>query len=640
MKKITFLTTLVATGCFFAHGQMIIPEFNEPAIIEAISSDDEESMPLPFNNGNGFYFYRTYYAGAESNQVKGQDIWTSEMKKKGWESPYRLFRADFIQGNSTNIGTSADGSRIYLLITKYMETRTERKIGYLDKMGKDKWGEFNEIKIEDFKFEEKYYHFYMTAGEDILLISMSPETNRLNEDLYVSLKIDGKWRKPIDLGETINTPKVELSPYMGEDRSMLYFSSQGHGGLGESDIFVSRRLDDTWTNWTPPANLGAPINSNDFDDYFIIGNGSKVFFTSSRGAVNSNIYEATATGTFRYAFADSITGQFIFKGLPADNVTLEIYDLEDNLLVELKTDKEGKFVYKRLKADENFMITVKADDGEDFVGTKIYFSDANGKRYKRMIFTKVGMFVDEEKIEERETIQGVFNYNNLPMKNAILVMYDENGFPVDTIFTDEFGRFNYNKIAYDSNFTLLPLEETDDFSMVDLYLTDKTGNRTVTLVSKNDRYAFLSPNEMTPEPINASTTANTTQEAQSLVKAGFIKDQWNGMSLQNKTIYFEFGQNSLEKTSKTKLEKLMSMVKEGAPVELQIIGHTDAVGSEEKNYQLGLDRANAVKSYISLKGNIPSSLISVSSEGELNPIESNFSASGRALNRRVEIRLK
>jgi len=640
MKRITLLIAIFSINCYLANAQMIIPEFNEPEIIKAISSDDEESMPLPFNNGNGFYFYRTYYGGAESNEVKGQDIWISEMKKKGWENPYRLFRADFIQGNSTNIGTSADGSRIYLLVTKYKETSTERKIGYLDKTGKDKWGEFNEIKIEDFKFEEKYYHFYMTEGEEVLLISMSPKTNRLHENLYVSLKKDGKWRKPIDLGEIINTPKVELSPYMGKDGSMLYFSSEGHGGLGESDIFVCKRLDETWTNWTPPVNLGAPINSDGFDDYFIIGNGNKVFFTSSRGAENNSIYEATATGAFRYAFTDSIAGQFIFKGLPADNVTLEIYDLEDNLLVELKTDAEGKFVYKKLNADQNFMVKVKADDGEDFVGSKIYFSDSNGKRYKRMIFTKVGMFVDENNINEREEIQGRYNYNNLPMKNTALVLYDENGFPVDTIFTDEFGNFNYSKIAYDNNFTLVPIEETDDFSMMDLYLTDKAGNRTVTLVSRKDKYAFLSASELESEPLTTSETGNNKQEAKLLTKLGSIKDQWNGMALQNKTIYFEFAQNGLEAESKKKLEKLMILMKENSSIQLQIVGHTDAIGSEEKNHQRGLDRANTVKAYLVSNGNISAALISISSDGELNPIESNLAVSGRAMNRRVEISLK
>ncbi|MEQ8625283.1 MAG: OmpA family protein [Vicingaceae bacterium] len=640
MKKITFLSAVLFISTFAAYGQMIIPEFNTPILIEEISSDDEESMPLPFNEGNGFYFYRTYYGGPENNIVKGQDIWISEMKKKGWGDPYRLFRADFIEGSSTIFGTSADGTRIYVLITKYMETTTERKIGYYDQTGKDKWGSFNEIKIEGFQFEEKFYHFYMTQGEEILLISMSPETNRLNEDLYVSLKVDGKWRKPIELGETINTPKIEMAPYMGNDNKLLYFSSEGHGGLGESDIFVSRRLDDTWTNWTPPVNMGAPINSEGFEDFFIIGNGSKVFFTSSRGAEYSSIYEAIATGTFRYAFADSIIGEFIFNSLPADNVTLEIFDEEDNLLVELKTDEEGKFVYKKLSADQVIMVKIKADDGEDFIGAKMYLSDSNGKRNKRLIFTKVGMFVEEDLVKEREKIQGVFNYNNLPMKNSALVLYDENGFPVDTIYTDEFGNFSYNKIAYDNNFTLIPLNESDDFTMVDLYLTNEAGVRTFNLASKNDKFTFIPAGEKAAE-IALSPPLDKTAESKTLIsKSASVKDQWNGMGVEDKTVYFEFAKNQLNPKAKDKLDQIAKLLEADNSLKVEIIGHTDDVGSEESNQERGLDRAIEVKGYLNSKVKVNSAAIEVKSEGELKPIASNKSVKGRAKNRRVEINLR
>ncbi len=640
MKNIITLTIAFYLISFSLKAQLIIPAFNEPTIFEAVSSDDEESMPVPFNNGTGFYFMRTYYGGSESDVIKGEDIWMSEQKKKGWENPYRLFREGDIEGSGSICGTSADGSRVYLMVIKYLENSTERKFGYLDKVGKGKWSEFVEIKIEDFKFEEKFYHFHMTEGEEVLLISMSQATNQLNEDLYVSRKENGKWEKPINLGKTINTNKIELSPFMSSDGNMLYFSSDGHGGLGESDIFVSRRLDESWTNWTEPANLGAPINSEHFDDYFVIANGNKVFFTSSRAEGNSSIYEAEANGEFRFAFGDSIIGQFIYKGLPAKNITIEIYDLEDNLLVELVTDEEGKFTYKKLSMDENFMVKIKADDGDDFVGIKMYLSNSEGKRYKRMIFTAGGLFVDGHKIKEKEQIQGVYVYESKPMKNQALILFDENGFVVDTIYTDENGKFVYEKIIYDNNFTLVPLEETDDFSMVDLYLTDAAGERTFTLANKNNQFAFISANELVKEVKKAPKEGDISKEDKTTSANAAILSQWNGMALERKTVYFEFAKNNLRNESEEKLTSLLKILEEYPKTKIELTGHTDAVGSESSNKLRGFERANSVKTYLVSKGIDKTAFLKLESNGELSPAQSNEGSKGRAKNRRVEIILK
>ena len=77
-----------------------------------------------------------------------------------------------------------------------------------------------------------------------------------------SLQRDGSWSTPQSLGATLNTPSVDAAPFLAADGETLYFSSDGHGGFGGFDVFVSRRLDDTWTNWSRPENLGAQVNSS------------------------------------------------------------------------------------------------------------------------------------------------------------------------------------------------------------------------------------------------------------------------------------------------------------------------------------------------------------------------------------------
>lgn len=81
------------------------------------------------------------------------------------------------------------------------------------------------------------------------------------EDLYVSIKEGNKWSEPRNLGVTINTQFQELSPSLSADKKTLYFSSNGRSGSGSFDIYSAERLDDTWTRWSAPVNLGPAINS-------------------------------------------------------------------------------------------------------------------------------------------------------------------------------------------------------------------------------------------------------------------------------------------------------------------------------------------------------------------------------------------
>lgn len=105
-----------------------------------------------------------------------------------------------------------------------------------------------------------------------------------NTDIYVSLKTDSGWSKPINLGPTINTPFSERSPFLHPDGKTLYFSSDGHYGLGSLDVFKSVRLSDTsWTSWSEPVNLGKDINTSGFDvAYKISTDGEYAFFSSDR----------------------------------------------------------------------------------------------------------------------------------------------------------------------------------------------------------------------------------------------------------------------------------------------------------------------------------------------------------------------
>jgi hypothetical protein len=98
--------------------------------------------------------------------------------------------------------------------------------------------------------------------------------------LWVSHQDDnGRWSAPENLGEAINTGGIEMSPFIHPDNQSLYFSSDGHIGLGGYDLFVSRR--DSPGKWQQPVNLGYPINTNRDEIGLIVNSrGDKAYYSS------------------------------------------------------------------------------------------------------------------------------------------------------------------------------------------------------------------------------------------------------------------------------------------------------------------------------------------------------------------------
>ncbi|GCC50276.1 tetratricopeptide repeat protein [Chryseotalea sanaruensis] len=113
-------------------------------------------------------------------------------------------------------------------------------------------------------------------------------------DIYVSL-LDGKgeWGKAVNVGPTINTSEDEDSPFIHTDGVTLYFSSNGHRKLGNSDIFFSELRGNKWTK---PENIGYPINSWEYDGFFSISTDKKkAYYSTVRegGKGETDIYSIT-----------------------------------------------------------------------------------------------------------------------------------------------------------------------------------------------------------------------------------------------------------------------------------------------------------------------------------------------------------
>ncbi|MEZ5014229.1 MAG: OmpA family protein [Chitinophagales bacterium] len=168
-------------------------------------------------------------------------------------------------------------------------------------------------------------------------------------DLWVShLGEDGYWEEPKNLGPEINTEFSEQCPFIHPDGRTLYFSSDGHPGMGNSDLFVSV-LDET-DHWTKPVNLGYPINTKGREiSLSVTADGKTAYFSSDRGNElgQFDIYSFTLPENVQ---ADPVTW---VKAYVSDEKTLDfleanvqLIDLESgDIIVTSRSDpKTGEFL--------------------------------------------------------------------------------------------------------------------------------------------------------------------------------------------------------------------------------------------------------------------------------------------------------
>lgn len=114
-----------------------------------------------------------------------------------------------------------------------------------------------------------------------------------NQDIYVTeLSEQGTWSNPIKLSDVVNTPGREESVFIHPDGKTLYFSSDGHPGMGGLDIYMTQK--DSIGKWSKPLNLGYPINTfNDENSLLVDASGKFGYFASDRegGYGNLDLYK-------------------------------------------------------------------------------------------------------------------------------------------------------------------------------------------------------------------------------------------------------------------------------------------------------------------------------------------------------------
>ncbi len=243
---------------------------------ENVNSEYPELNPLLSPDGKTLYFSRRNHPENVGGIADDEDIWYAELDSVGeWQLAKNMgtnFNNAYPNFVNTVSSATPDGkSVVFLLGNKYKEKgKMVAGISMSSKVG-DEWTAPLPVEIEnDYNFNEKA-NYFLANNRKTILMSIEREDSYGDRDLYVSFqKKDSTWTKPLNLGSVINTSGTESAPFLAADDKTLYFSSNGFSGYGGSDIYVSTRLDDTWTNWTEPENLGPEINSELEDLFFNI----------------------------------------------------------------------------------------------------------------------------------------------------------------------------------------------------------------------------------------------------------------------------------------------------------------------------------------------------------------------------------
>jgi hypothetical protein len=155
------------------------------------------------------------------------------------------------------------------------------------------WTDPIPVDINNAFIENNDGHYFLTQSRESLLLSVNRFDTYGRKDIYVSFLLpDGSWSEPLNLGNTINTSNDENSPFLAADNKTLYFSSKGYSGYGGYDVYISRRLDDSWKNWTEPENLGNSINTEEDEIFFNIPPaGEFAYYSKTNTEYDADIYK-------------------------------------------------------------------------------------------------------------------------------------------------------------------------------------------------------------------------------------------------------------------------------------------------------------------------------------------------------------
>lgn len=272
-----------AIGIGEVYGEVKTPRYIENLGYE-VNSEYSDLGPKISADGKTLYFVRSADPANKGIKVQpnDQDVWVSDQDEKGnWKKAVNIGAP--INNDQYNWPVSVSPDEQTMVVSGRYDQDGKyigRGLSYFSKTKKGVWSNPKEMVIKNFSTKTPTLDYFLSENKKHVLLCINPIG--LDHDLYVShLEKDGTYTEPKSLGSVLNTKGIELGAFLASDNVTLYFSSDGHGGYGSSDIFMTKRLDETWENWSTPVNLGETVNSKRYEsDFSISAKGDYAYFVT------------------------------------------------------------------------------------------------------------------------------------------------------------------------------------------------------------------------------------------------------------------------------------------------------------------------------------------------------------------------
>jgi len=513
---------------------------------------------------------------------------------------------------------------------------------YMGDANKDGWKNIKELPFNSDEYSTG--HPALSADEKLLFFASDMPGGFGGTDIYVSRYDGGTWSAPINLGITVNSKGNEMFPF-ADKKGNLYFSSDGHAGLGDLDIFFIQM-----NGLTPKGrviNLGTPINSSK-DDFGIVTDAFRKagYFSSNRkrGGSDDDIYkfdrecELNEGCDLIIAIYDSETK------MPLDNATI-FYEDKNGYMLEKMSDADGSVKLEGLEQDLEFSFRVTRDGyGANTVSFSTKDCDNEVSRLE------IPMSRPKPAIDSTELVQNDIT-NGKNTTNPQNIFDRDTTRQVQKVTIDS---TKNNKVLSGNTCTIRgrvmsqSTKQTVDGVLVTLRSEcENTTQTTFTDASGNYEFVVMEGCDYTVEGLKDNLGSKGKRVRRlNCKKGGVTADIYmfgTGDIVQVDNIYFDYGKCDLRSDARSELDKLVTIMRTYPKMRIELRAHTDSRSESDFNQKISEGRAKSSASYL-LKRGISRSRIEYAGYGESIPVNScvdgvECTEEQHAQNRRTEIKI-
>ncbi|MEZ5071853.1 MAG: OmpA family protein [Bacteroidales bacterium] len=421
----------------------------------------------------------------------------------------------------------------------------------------------------------------LSADGKTMLLAVYDE---FDSDIYTSVLENSVWSAAVPLDKPVNSRFYESHATFSPDGNKLFFSSNRSSSDGGMDIFVSgKQADGTWGE---PVNLGPGVNTDLNDEApFLSPDGKRLYF-SSQGHETIGGFDVF----YSDLQADGTWGKAQNLGYPLNS-----------------TDDDFSFTPLALETERNGMVYAKGVDAYDLYRIEFIDLDATAQQVD---LTYPPVATSRTETEVAEAPQPV-----VPEQPVVQEPVAEQPVAEEVAVAE-------------------PAEEAVVAEPKEEMAVAEPAEEVAEQPAKPLEPEATPEPEVEPEPEVAPEPVATPEPTTPAVPERYLV----------KPVFFAFDSDELSRTAKNKLDELAGLMTQFPALKLEVIGHTDALGSEEYNDALSIRRANAVRDYL-IAGGVSDSRLVVRGMSERSPVARNRTRNdqdapeGRKLNRRVQFKV-